>query len=234
MTSGGCGVFEWRRYTLHTGARETLIELFEREFVESQEAVGARVLGSFRDVGEPDHFVWLRGFTDMTARRRALEAFYGGPVWARHRVAANATMVDSDDVLLLRPVDERSRLPLEPARRPPVGAQGRTRARISATVCPLVPGRGADLARRFASEIEPALRRSRMFVRAAFVTEHTVNDYPALPVRVGEDVLVWLALLQDGDARPSTLDVRRLLAAELAGEPKVSVLEPTVRSLLPD
>jgi NIPSNAP len=80
MSSGGCGVFEWRRYTLHTGARETLIELFEREFVESQEAVGARVLGSFRDVGEPDHFVWLRGFTDMTARRRALEAFYGGPL----------------------------------------------------------------------------------------------------------------------------------------------------------
>ena len=33
-----------------------------------------------------------------------LTAFYGGPVWAEHGPAANATMLDSDDVLLLRPV----------------------------------------------------------------------------------------------------------------------------------
>ena len=33
-----CGVVELRRYDLRPGARETLIELFEREFVETQEA----------------------------------------------------------------------------------------------------------------------------------------------------------------------------------------------------
>ncbi|MEU0397925.1 hypothetical protein ABZ208_35265 [Streptomyces sp. NPDC006208] len=38
----------------------------------------------------------------MTRRRRSLEAFYTGPVWRKHRDAANATMIDSDDVLLLR------------------------------------------------------------------------------------------------------------------------------------
>ncbi|RZL06943.1 MAG: NIPSNAP family protein, partial [Rubrivivax sp.] len=35
-------IVELRRYTLHPGQRDTLIELFEREFVESQEALGMR------------------------------------------------------------------------------------------------------------------------------------------------------------------------------------------------
>src|SRR5258706_9972228 len=67
-----------------------------------------RVLGQFRDKDEPDRFVWLRGFRDMPSRAEALQSFYGGPVWKAHRSAANATMIDSDDVLLLRPLDARS------------------------------------------------------------------------------------------------------------------------------
>ena len=43
------GVVELRRYTLKPGARETLVELFDREFVEPQEALGMRILGTFRD-----------------------------------------------------------------------------------------------------------------------------------------------------------------------------------------
>jgi NIPSNAP len=92
----GCDVIELRRYALHPGARDTLIELFERELVEPQEAVGMRVLGTFRDVDDPDSFVWIRGFADMAARGAGLQAFYGGSVWAEHRDAANATMIDSE------------------------------------------------------------------------------------------------------------------------------------------
>ena len=99
-----CRIVELRRYALRPGARETLIELFDREFVESQEEVGMRVLGQFRDLDDPDAFVWLRGFGDMGTRKRALEAFYGGPAWKHHASAANATMVDVGNVLLLRPV----------------------------------------------------------------------------------------------------------------------------------
>jgi hypothetical protein len=98
-----CGVVELRRYTLHPGERDTLIGLFEREFVEPQEAVGAHVLATWIDLDDPDAFVWLRGFRDMDTRARALKAFYGGPVWGEHREAANKTMIDSDNVLLLRP-----------------------------------------------------------------------------------------------------------------------------------
>jgi quinol monooxygenase YgiN len=97
-------VVELRRYTLHPGRRDELIELFEREFVEPQEAAGAHLFGLFRSRASPDEFVWLRGFRSMAERKAALEQFYFGPVWKEHRSAANETMIDSDNVLLLRPV----------------------------------------------------------------------------------------------------------------------------------
>lgn len=63
-------VVELRQYTLHPGGRDVLIDLFEREFVETQEAVGMRVIGQFRDEADPNRFVWLRGFPDLGRERR--------------------------------------------------------------------------------------------------------------------------------------------------------------------
>ena len=50
-----------------------------------------RIIGQFRDLDNPDRFVWLRGFPDMATRAQVLQAFYGGPVWKAHRDIANAT-----------------------------------------------------------------------------------------------------------------------------------------------
>ena len=44
-----CNVFELRQYTLKPGQRDVLIELFDREFIETQEAAGMHVCGQFRD-----------------------------------------------------------------------------------------------------------------------------------------------------------------------------------------
>ena len=117
-----CPVVELRQYTLHHGKRDVLIELFDREFIEPQEALGIKVIGQFRDIDRPDQFVWLRGFRDMTSRAQALSDFYGGLVWKTHREAANATMIDSGNVLLLRPVHLTSGFSLENMKRPPVGS----------------------------------------------------------------------------------------------------------------
>src|SRR5262249_48599854 len=112
-------VVELRQYTLRPGQRDVLIELFDREFVESQEAAGMAVVGQFRDLDDPDRFVWIRGFESMPSRAEALAAFYGGPVWRQHAAAANATMIDSDNVLLLRPATPGSGFPPPAAPRPP-------------------------------------------------------------------------------------------------------------------
>jgi quinol monooxygenase YgiN len=228
-------VVELRRYALHAGARETLIELFDRELVETQEAVGMRVIGQFRDLDDPNAFVWLRGFEDMTARAIALEAFYGGPVWREHRDAANATMVDSEDVLLLRPANRGAALALDARRRPPRGAETARPGMIAATICSLSPSEATTFPGFFERELEPSLRRAGANVVAAFSTEHSPNNFPALPIREGEEVFVWLSRFADQAAHAehaARLDVTETLSGRVEGAPRTWRLAPTSRSLL--
>ena len=97
-------LIELRQYTLHPGRRDELIDLFEAHFVDGQHAFGMEVLGTFRDLDRPDVFVWLRAFPSERERLEALRGFYTSPIWQEHGPAANDTMIDSDDVLLLREV----------------------------------------------------------------------------------------------------------------------------------
>src|SRR5262245_64065682 len=96
-------VVELRRYALRPGQRDTLVELFDANFVESQEAVGIDVIGQFRDLEDPDLFTWVRGFRNMEERFRGLTDFYGGETWRAHSAAAHATMVDWRNVLRPKP-----------------------------------------------------------------------------------------------------------------------------------
>ena len=75
---GWSPIVEVRQYALRAGRRDVLIDLFDAMFVESQEQVGMKVIGQFRDLDNPDRFVWLRGFPDMPSRARSLAQFYGG------------------------------------------------------------------------------------------------------------------------------------------------------------
>ncbi|WP_233609888.1 hypothetical protein [Corallococcus sp. AB049A] len=80
-----CSVFELRQYTLHPGQRDVLISLFDRAFIESQEATGMHIAGQFRDEDRPDRFVWMRGFRDHGGLRQrpALAAGHPAPDRAR-------------------------------------------------------------------------------------------------------------------------------------------------------
>src|SRR2546430_17389033 len=97
-----CPIVELRQYTLHRGKRDVLIDLFDREFIEPQETLGMNILGQFRDLDDPDRFVWLRGFRDMASRAAALQAFYGGAGWEGHRETANWAMSGLDYVVFFR------------------------------------------------------------------------------------------------------------------------------------
>src|ERR1051326_822660 len=129
-----CSVVELRQYTLKPGRRDDLIMLFERHFLEGQEQYGMQILGQFRRRAHPVQFVWLRGFPDMQTRRQALQGFYGGPIWQEHRAAANATMLDSDNVLLLKPARSTSALRCDPASRPAIAAEESVGGLVIATV----------------------------------------------------------------------------------------------------
>lgn len=220
-------VYELRRYTLHPGRRDELIELFDREFVESQEEVGGLVLGQFREPGEPDTFVWLRGFADMGARLRALTDFYGGPVWKAHSQAANATMIDSDDVLLLRPVRPGSGLP-ERGERPPVGSPAPDSVFVAT-----IHHRDAPVDEDFRAAFEalrPVLAATGAAPLACLETEYAENDFPGLPVRTGEHVFVWIA--PETDIARHTDSPEWTAVEALTTRVQRMRLSPTGRSLL--
>jgi NIPSNAP len=229
---GCCPVVELRQYTLRPGQRDVLVDLFDREFVETQEAVGMEIVGQFRDLDRPDRYVWIRGFPDMDRRRVSLEAFYGGPVWAAHRDAANATMVDVDDVLLLRPLSPATGFGPEPER--PALAEDRPAALVVVTVCSL--DRPADPS-TVAEGVLPALAAAASPPLATFVEEPSENTFPALPVRTGEHVVVWVQrFAADGAAADESLAAVRDVAAEHLPDlvaPLVQLrLQPTPRSRL--
>jgi hypothetical protein len=238
-----CPIVELRQYTLHSGKRDTLIELFDREFIESQEALGMKIIGQFRDLNNPDRFVWLRGFRDMPSRAEALKAFYGGPVWKAHGKAANATMIDSDNVLLLRPARPTSGFVLENSKRPPRDASEIPKGLIVATIYYFNRPVDAGLVEMFERKLKPILTEAGALVLACFITEDSANTFPALPVREGEHVLVWFSRFQDEAAYESYAAAlarspiwRNLVSEELAhrlkGPPELLKLSPTARSQL--
>src|SRR5262244_4497271 len=239
MTDLRYPVVELRQYTLRPGQREVLIDL---EFVESQEAAGMAIVGQFRDLDEPDRFVWIRGFADMPSRARALASFYGGPVWKAYSAQANATMIDTDNVLLLRPVTARSGFPLPEAGRLPAGRAVAEDSRILVTIYYRDHPVDQAFADFFDHRARPVLTETGAVPLACLQTEHAENTFPALPVRTGEDVFVWLARflspahLRDhlhqaerpGDWRDRVLPA---LSAMITGAPQQLRLAPTTRSL---
>jgi len=236
----GCLAVELRQYTLHDGTRERLIDLFENEFIASQEALGIGLFGPFRDLDDPNRFVWFRGFPDMHQRSGMLSAFYDGPVWRAHRDAANATMIDSDNVLLLRPCGVSA--DSTPAGGFDPGTSGPD-ALVVATIHYIDWSALETFAQFFDKTMKPALANAGSRILAAFETEPGTNTFPRLPVRDGETVFVWVAAFQDAGhfedhvaALHESADWREHapedVLRQFSRKPEVLKLAPTPRSQL--
>jgi hypothetical protein len=216
-------LIELRQYLLHPGQRDTLIELFDREFIETQEAAGMDVLGQFRDPRRPDHFVWIRGFPGLDARHESLTRFYDGPVWAAHRNAANATMIDSDDVMLLRAVTNNDALPV---------LRRETRDTQASTGLVLIVAEQVDTVEEksiaaFRSATVTRLEQSGWHTLGLYATETSPNTFTRLPVKT-EPSIVWfgsretIGKMPNGEATYIEKHLRQ----------EHHILTPTTRSLL--
>ena len=235
-------IVELRQYTLHPGQRDVLIALFERAFIETQQAVGITVIGQFRDLEDPNRFVWLRGFPDRDERLAALQAFYGGAVWQKYRDEVNATMVNSDNVLLLRPAVQRQDFSLT-RDRPPRDTQEVPPGLVEATILSFKTPLDANFLDFFESTLAPVLTRCGASLLSSFVTEESANTYPALPVREGEQVFVWFSRFRDQAAYDEHVtalardqqwrnQVWEPMLCRLKADPEVLKLAPTARSLV--
>jgi len=165
----------------------------------------------------------------MPARADALKAFYSGPVWKAHREAVNATIDDSDNVLLLRPA------------RPDSGFGSEKGGLMIATLYYFDAPVDVAFLDFFDHSVEPLLAENGASITARFVTESSANNFPALPVREGENVFVWFSLFPDPAAYDRHLanlagsprwngEISKALARRLKRTPEVLRLSPTARS----
>jgi len=184
-------IVDLRQYTLYPGTRDPFIELFDREFVETQEAVGIRIIGQFRDLSDPNRFVWIRGYPDMPSRGKALTSFYmHGEAWRRYGEIARSHMIDSSDVLMLRPIRPETAFALpSAAERPPLNS-GLQPGLVVATIYSLAKPVDADFVEFFEGSVQPALIGAGGRVLGVFATEDSPNNFARLPVREGENVFV--------------------------------------------
>lgn len=191
---------ELRQYTMQPGGRDVLIEMFERLFLAPLEALGAEIPGTFRQADAPDRFVWLRQFRDLRTRHAALDGFYSSPLWLKQRSAANATMIDSDDVLLLEPVAADTGFQdLPPLRSQPMGAACPDGV-VLATIWLLKAPADAMFSRWFDSHVLPRLVAAGAVPLARLRTAYVSNNYPRLPVREGEHAYVVFQRFADAAA----------------------------------
>jgi hypothetical protein len=185
-------VLEIRNYLLKPNVLEHFIDYFEEHFIASQEAEHMTLLGQFRLIDEPDHFVWIRGFHDMPTRQKALQNFYGGSVWAKYGPLANEMMLEWHNVHLLRPLSDIDLM------------NGMTTERIAADLAAgtisLSTGLIAiDFYQLHADQHETmqnivqAYQKEGIQIRGQCVAEMSENTFARLPVYQYEDIFVLIS-----------------------------------------
>jgi hypothetical protein len=230
-------VIEFRRYTVKEGERERFAEYFESYFPEAFQQMGAMAFGQFFERKNQVGFTWMRGFKNTDARAVINAGFYYGPLWREHAFTMNSLMVDSNNVLLLRPLNPERGVTVLPSVDPVTerkGAQGVVVAQIFA-----VKANSVDA---FAQEAEAAFsgyRAAGAREAGVLVTLDAPNNFPQLPVRTDGPYLVWLGIVKDNQSletqfTPLAERSSKSLSATglLRGAPELVILDPTRRSRL--
>jgi len=232
-------VLELRQYKIFPGRRDDMVAVFDRFFVESQEALGMRIVGQFRDLDDSNRFTWIRTFPDMVAREQQLNAFYSGPVWQAHRGEANPLLYDNDNVLLLRPATPGLAFPAPQGPRPALAGEG---GLVVATIYYLWKDPTEAFTAFFTERLAPELAAAGLPALGAYVPENAENTFPRLPVRQREKVFVWFTRVEDAgafaaagerlEARRGWKQVDAALVDQQERDAQVLRLAPTPRSRL--
>jgi len=235
-------VFEIRNYLLQPHMTEHFIDYFEANFIHTLEAEKMHVLGQFRLIGEPDHYVWIRAYENMDTRRDALFGFYDGPVWKQHRTTTNGMIVDSDNVHLLRPLDNNLDLTCGQTSKTMAVALADSSISpqtgiVAVDIYQAHPGQRDDLIAAFQNDLMPIYLSEAIDVRGCLVAEMSQNTFPRYPAFQNEHEFVVVTVHESeeqGRAIRSQLapTVNQILSAYLSEPPESLLLSPTLRSPL--
>lgn len=230
-------VLEFRRYTIKEGEREHFAQYFDTYFPAALQQLGTIVAGDFFERKNTSGFTWIRGFHTLEDRAVVNAQFYAGSVWKEHKKTMNDLIVDSDNVMLLRPLSPERGIPILPAVDPIVEANG-----VQGIVVAQIFAVKADSVEAFAKAAEPTFasyRAAGVQEAGVLVTLDVPNNYPQLPIRTDGPFLVWLGVLKDkqmleNEFNPLAKRSLQSLSATglIRGTPESVVLDPTRRSRL--
>ena len=237
---------ELRVYTTEPTKRDRFLEYFEEHYLESQEVLGMRIWGQFRDLDDPSHFVWIRGFTSMEERLDGLKTFYTSPMWRETGQEVGAMLAARGRVRLLEPVSKAWRFDPEWGRVPLLAEAGDrelgvvgalefgAEQPIDVSSKDAEDDRGdglASVAQSVEAAWHPTLEASGGASLGLFRTSRAENDFPALPVTELDDVVMWFVSFASREELAAFVVRRRFGSPHL--EPRrVWVLEPGERSRL--
>jgi hypothetical protein len=228
---------EFRRYVTAEGERQHFATYFDTFFPEAFEQLGAIAFGSFLERGSSTHFTWIRGFHTINDRAIANAAFYYGPVWKEHKAAVNAILPESDNVLLLQPLNPEHGVLILPSVDPVIEEKG-VQGIVVAQIFTVKAGSVEAFAQQ-AEHIFALYRASGVREAGLLVTLDVPNNFPQLPVRSDGPYLVWLGIIRDDKTletrfQPLVKDSLESFSDTglLRSEPELVIMDPTQRSRL--
>lgn len=237
--SSNVAVIELRNYPMRPFGRDSFIDNFEAHYLEEIERCGAIAMGQFRVVGDPDRFVWLRGYADIVQREPSLRGFYAGDIWKRHGPISKA--------LFLRPLTVRLLRPLNGTDLTAGGTLAATLSAFAAGTCSVETGlvvlnifRVAEAHRRdelvdMLRGSAPALEGADSEIRGLLVAEERQDGWDEEVIRDQREVVLMTAH-RDGSAAERHAEVISAITSELgrklSGAPMSLALLPTMRSAM--
>jgi len=208
-------IIELRNYLIKPDTRDRFIKYFESHFIDSQKELGGYPLGQFTVKNDDDKFFWIRGFKDMKARVAFLCAFYEqGLAWKKFGPEANEMMLDSDDVYLLRPLNDRKDSQ-DLSQTVSSRAFEKLKAFVAIDFYYSEKNHLDNLINFFQADYVPFLNSLKINDTTLWVSEMAENDFPHLPVIQDSNLLVAISSFENESEYQTKLKQINLANAEL-------------------
>ena len=188
-------VIEIRNYLVKPGQRDTYVEGFETYFIDTLNAHGNYVLGQYRVKGEPDNFVWIRGFEDMPARKKALEDFFSSLQWEKYGNIPGEHLLGYTNVYLLKPLNLADSLDGK-NKSFPTAWFGRSK-RVAVVDFYVANEMLNQLIEFVDTKYDSLVRAAGVKDITYWVSETSPNNFPGLPAFQDKNLLVSIAFYKD-------------------------------------
>lgn len=208
VTAQGYSTYlELRVYPVDETKQDRFLEFFEEHYLESQEVVGMRIWGQFKDLQAADRFVWLRGYRTMEERLAGLKQFYTSSVWMETGQTAVSMLTGrAQHVHFLEPVSQAEAF----------GSNWHRPLLVSEVTPETNPGILVAVVFRIEDELDELLATVRSVVvpdlQAAggepiglFRSSKEPNNFPILPFIEDEEVVVLFSTFESTESYESAL-----------------------------